>query len=463
MGELPQQLLIQVILILLNAFFAATEIAVISLNTAKLKKQQEAGDKMAGKLLKMAEEPSDFLSTIQIGITLAGFLGSAFAADNFSDGLTKLICEDLGVTMVPERAVATASLVIITIILSYFTLIFGELVPKRIAMQKSYEVAKIACGVVTAVAFVMRPVIAFLAFSTNLVLKCLHMKVEAEEEQVTEDEIRLMIDLGKENGAIDEEENEWLQNMFEFGDTTVEEAMTREFDVVSVSVTDSEEDIIGKIQETGLSRFPVYDEEGEDILGILYAREYLLNLRAKNRKGIRDLLHPPYFVPESIHTDRLFRDMQKKKLHMAVVVDEYGNISGIITLEDLLEEIVGNIYDEFDKQEEPEAEQLGEDKWRIPGDTPVEEIGEALGMELPESEDYDSIGGLILNYLGSVPKDGTTVDVEVMGLALHAERIKGRRIESVIVEKLPDTGADPDGGTKEKSKKENAKKEGGDK
>ncbi len=436
MGELPQQLLIQAALILLNAFFASAEIAVISLNTAKLKKLQENGDKTAGKLLRLAEQPSGFLSTIQIGITLAGFLGSAFAAENFSDGLTRWICDDLGIAVLPERMVSTVSVIIITIILSYFTLILGELVPKRIAMQKPYEVAKIACGVVTAIAFLMRPVIAFLAFSTNTVLKCLHMKTEAEEDQVTEDEIRLMIDLGKENGAIDEEEKTWLQNVFEFGDTTVEEAMTREFDVESLSVTDSEEAVLRKIRDTGLSRFPVYDEAGEDILGILYAREYLLNISGGKKKPLRELLHVPYFVPESIHTDQLFRDMQQKKVHMAIVVDEYGNISGIITMEDLLEEIVGNIYDEFDQEEEPEAEKLGENKWRFPGDTPVEEIGEALGVQLPESDDYDTIGGLILNCLGSVPGDGTVVDVETGGIAIRAERIKGRRIESVIVERL---------------------------
>ena len=436
MGDLPQQLLIQAVLILVNAFFASAEIAVISLNTAKLKKLQENGDKTAGKLLRMAEQPSGFLSTIQIGITLAGFLGSAFAAENFSDGLTRWICEDLGVTVLPERMVSTVSVIIITIILSYFTLILGELVPKRIAMQKPYEVAKLACGVIRAVEFLMRPVIAFLAFSTNTVLKFLHMKTEAQEDQVTEDEIRLMIDLGNENGAIDEEEKTWLQNVFEFGDTTVGEAMTREFDVESLAVTDDEEAILRKIRDTGLSRFPVYDEAGEDILGILYAREYLLSATGGKKQPLRELLHVPYFVPESIHTDQLFRDMQKKKVHMAIVVDEYGNISGIITMEDLLEEIVGNIYDEFDQKEEPEAEKLGENKWRFPGDTPVEEIGEIMGVSLPESDDYDTIGGLILNRLGSIPKDGTVVDVETEGIAIRAERIKGRRIESVIIERL---------------------------
>lgn len=435
MGELPQQLMVQAALILLNAFFAATEIAVISLNTAKLRKMQETGDKTAGRLLRMAEEPAGFLSTIQIGITLAGFLGSAFAAENFSDGLTGWIYHGLGFQLLPEQMLDTVSVVIITIILSYFTLIFGELVPKRIAMQKPYEVAKIASGPVAGISFVMRPVIAFLALSTNAMLKLLHMKTEAEEERVTEDEIRMMIDLGQENGAIDEEEKEWLQNVFKFADTTVPDAMTREFEVESLHIDDSEEDIVEKIRVTGLSRFPVYDEEGRDIVGILYAREYLLNLRT-DQKPLRELLHQAYFVPESIHADQLFGDMQAKKIHMAIVVDEYGDIIGIITLEDLLEEIVGNIYDEFDAEEEPEIERVNENLWRFPGSTLLREVSETLGVILPEQEEYETIGGLVLSCLSMIPADGTTLDVETEGLGIHVEQIQNRRIESVLVKIL---------------------------
>ena len=435
MGELPQQLIVQAALILLNAFFAATEIAVISLNTAKLRRLQETGDKTAGRLLRMAEEPAGFLSTIQIGITLAGFLGSAFAAENFSDSLTNWIYNGLGFQYLPVSALDTVSVIVITIILSYFTLIFGELVPKRIAMQKPYEVAKIASGPVSAIAFGMKPVIGFLAFSTNTMLKLLHMKVEAEEEQVTEDEIRMMIDLGKENGAIDEEETEWLQNVFEFNDTPVQEAMTRDFEVESFQIGDTEEEIVEKIRETGLSRFPVYDKDGRDILGILYSREYLLNLRT-DKKPLGERLHQPYFVPETLHADQLFGDMQNKKIHMAIVIDEYGEISGIITMEDLLEEIVGNIYDEFDAEEEPEIEQMDDNLWRFPGSTLIRDVSETLGMTLPEQEDYETVGGLVLSCLNTIPADGTTLDVETEGLSIHVEQIKNRRIESVLVKKL---------------------------
>lgn len=436
MGELPLQLMVQVFLILLNAFFASAEIAVISLNTAKLKKMQEDGDRTAARLLKMAEEPAGFLSTIQIGITLAGFLGSAFAAENFSDGLVTWLYDGLGFRALPVTVLNMISILIITMILSYFTLIFGELVPKRIAMQKPYEVAKLACGPVAAVAFVMKPVIAFLAISTNGVLRALHMKTEAGEEQVTEDEIRLMIDLGKENGAIDAEEKEWLQNVFEFNDMMVQEAMTREFEVEFIHIMDSEAEVIEKIRETGLSRFPVYDEEERDILGILYSREYLLNLGGGPKKTLRELLHPAYFVPESIHADQLFGDMQKKKIHMAVVVDEYGDISGIITMEDLLEQIVGNIYDEFDCGEEPEAEKLEDNLWRFPGSTLIRDAAEALDMELEEGDACETIGGLVLSCLSSIPKDGSTVEVETQGLSIRTERIRNRRIEYVLVKKM---------------------------
>lgn len=436
MDQLTGQLLVQAALILVNAFFAATEIAVISLNTTKLKRMQENGDKTAARLLKMSEEPADFLSTIQIGITLAGFLGSAFAAENFSDSLTDWIYNGLSFQMLPAAVIDTVSVVVITLILSYFTLIFGELVPKRIAMQKPYEVAKISSGVVAGVAFIMRPVIVFLAFSTNSMLKLLRMKTAAEEEQVTEAEIRMMIDLGEEKGAIEEEEKKWLQNIFEFNDTPVQAFMTRGFETESMSIDDEEADIIDKIQKTGLSRFPVYDREGEELLGILYAREYLLNLSTGKKKTLEVLLHPAYFVPESIHADDLFREMQKKKVHMAVVVGEYGEITGIITLEDLLEEIVGNIYDEFDGEEDPEIVQIEENLWRFPGNTLMEEVSERIKLELSGKEKYETIGGMVLSCLNTIPKDGTTVDVETEGLSIHVEKIKNRRIEEVLVRRL---------------------------
>ena len=261
MQSVIQQLFVQVILIALNAFFAMTEIAVISLSGNKLKKMEEEGDKKAGALLKLVEEPAAFLSTIQIGITLAGFLGSAFAADSFSDYIVTWLYDGIGIRAVPLSVLNTLSVVIVTIILSYFTLVFGELIPKRIAMQKSMEVAKFACGVVSGLAKVMSPVIWFLSFSTNSILKLLHLKTEAEEETVTEEEIRMMVDLGEAKGAIDREEKEWIENVFDFGDATTRDVMIHVSDVTAFPVDASDEEIENTIRETGYSRYPVYDFE----------------------------------------------------------------------------------------------------------------------------------------------------------------------------------------------------------
>ena len=307
-----------------------------------------------------------------------------------------------------------------------------------------------------------RPVIAFLAFSTNLVLRLLGMKTEAEEEGVTEEDIRMMIDLGKEKGTIAEDENEWIQNVFDFRDTSILSAMTRESDIVNLFEDSSEQEILKIIRESGLSRLPVYTKDHEDVKGILYTREYLLNLTAKQPKSLSQLLHQAYFVPESIHADDLFRDMQTKKVHMAIVVDEYGNISGLITMEDLLEEIVGSIYDEFDRVIDPEIERISENLWRFPGDTLIEDVEEQMDITLPDQEEYDTIGGMVLSCLHTIPKDGTTVDVEINGLSLHAEKIVGRRIESVLVKKLDteQSSSAPTGESEEQDEKKAGKTPG---
>ena len=276
MDSIPSQLLLQVFLILLNGFFAATEIAVISLNATKLRKMAEEGDKSAPRLLKLVEEPSSFLSTIQIAITMAGFLGSAFAAENFSDYIVDWIYNDLAFQSISLASLNAISIVIITIILSYFTLVLGELVPKRIAMQKPLEVARVTSVVVSAISVIMKPVIWLLSVSTNGVLRLLRLKTEAEDETVSEDEIRMMVDLGEEKGTIDTDEKEWIQNVFEFNDVSVCDAMTRTPDVEAISLEDTREDILKLIKETGLSRYPVYDEDINDVVGILNARDFLL-------------------------------------------------------------------------------------------------------------------------------------------------------------------------------------------
>lgn len=436
MNSIPQQLLLQVILILLNAFFAATEIAVISLNTTKLKRMSEEGDKTAGKLVKLVEEPAGFLSTIQIGITLAGFLGSAFAADNFSEYLVNWIYNGIGFHGIPLSVLDTLSVVVITLILSYFTLVFGELVPKRIAMQKPMKVARISCGVVSAVAVVMRPAVTFLSFSTNAVLKLLRMKTAAEEETVTEEEIRMMVDLGEEKGTIDSDEKEWIENVFEFGDSDARDVMTHQPDIVGIPVSADVETVRNIIMESGLSRFPVYGRNIDDIRGILNARDFLLNQKQSHTETVEELMRPAYFVPETVPASQLFKDMQKKKVHIAIVVDEYGETSGLVTMEDLLEEIVGNIYDEFDRAEPADIIKLGENLWQISGTASVEDIAEELDVKLPEDLDYETLGGMVFSCLHTIPKDGTALDVEVCGLHIHVDQVTDRRIEKATVRKL---------------------------
>lgn len=439
MSMIMLQLMLQVVLILINGFFAGTEMAVVSLNTAKLHKLEDEGNKHATKLLKLVADSSGFLSTIQIGITLAGYLGSALAAENFSGYLVDWLYNTVGFTLMAKSALNVIAIMLITLILAYFTLVFGELVPKRIAMQKSYEWAKGAYGIISGIAFVMRPVIHFLSFSTNLVLRIMHLKVEAEDENITEEEIRMMVDIGEEKGNIDVNEKEWIQNIFDFDDLSVRRVMTQRTDVIAISLEDSREEIVHTIEESGLSRYPVYDEDLDDIVGILYARDFLLAAGKGEKIHIKDLLRPAYFVPESIHADTLFADMQKKKIHIAVIIDEYGALEGIVTMEDLVEEIVGNIYDEFDPEEEPEIVKLEDNLWKVTGNTTIDDLAEELSMELSmEDEDYDTVGGLIISLLQAIPEDGVSFEVEGFGLHIHvkAEDIKDRRIEKAYVSKL---------------------------
>lgn len=454
MGSIVGKLLLQVVLIGLNAFFAATEIAVVSLNATKLKKLEEEGDKRAKRLLKMVETPSSFLSTIQIAITLAGLLGSAFAADSFAGYIVDGVYNGLGLTMIPVGVMNTIAMIITTLILSYFQLVFGELVPKRIAMQKSFQVACFTSRVVVAVATVMRPVIWLLSVSTNGMLKLLRLKVEAEEETVTEEEIRMMIDLGGQKGTIDQEEQEWIENVFRFDDISVREAMTRTADVEAFSLDATDEEIIHTIRETGLSRYPVYNEDINDIVGILNARDFLLERGAENPRSLKELLRSAYFVPESIHADDLFQDMQTKKVHIAVVIDEYGQTAGIITIEDLLEEIVGNIYDEFDPAEKPEMERLEDNLWRVNGGVFIDDLAEELDMEIPEDEDYDTVGGMIFSCLHTIPADGSQFDVQINGLDIHVEKIEDRRIEEALIRKLPPAEPEEDGDDSEQDRKD---------
>ena len=430
-------LILQVLLIFVNAVFAGTELAVISLNAIQLKKEAEEGDKKAEKLLKLVENQSSFLSTIQISITLAGFLGAAFSADVLSEHLVDWL-KSLGC---PGSTALLNSLAVIfiTIIISFFTLIFGELVPKRIAQQKAEAWSRAVVGVVSALQTVFKPVVKLLSVCTNLVLKILRLKTDGSEDEVTEEDIRLMVDASGDAGGIEEDEKEWIQNVFEFNDTPVDEIMTRDADAIWIQEDATDEEIISLIKDSGFSRFPVYGEDHDDVKGILIAREFLLNINEDDPKPRKELIRAPYLVPDSIHADKLFADMQAKKVHLAVVIDEYGSSAGIITMEDLIEEIVGNIYDEFDDVEEAEIESLGEGKWSVSGDTLIDDLNEETGLEVPESEDYDTVGGFVMSKLSTIPEDGKEFDIESDGLKIHVLKVEDKRIQRVTVEKTEPT------------------------
>ena len=436
-----------IILTAINAFFAAAEIAVISLSETKLKKQAEEGDRKAKKLLTLMQAPDSFLSAIQIAITLAGFLNAAFAADSFADPLVNWLVNDLHFTVLPVGVLNTIMVIVVTILLSYFTLVFGELVPKRVAMKKTEGVARATVGVVWAVATVFRPIIWLLSKSTHGVLRLMHIVPKADEEEVSEDEIRMMVDLGEERGAIQSNEKELIDNIFEFNNTTAEDVMVHRTDMVMIWVDDTPEEILHTIQESGMSRFPVYEEDADDIVGILNTRDYLLNAQLTAPKPLRELLRSAYFVPESVRTDILFRDMQSKKVHLAIVVDEYGGTSGLVTMEDLLEEIVGNIYDEFDPQEEQEIEQVDQNLWRISGSCELEQVAEALDMEFPEDVESDTLGGLVFAQLSAIPQDGSQVEVDTCGLHIKVLELTDRRVEWALVSKT--APAPPADGTDE--------------
>ena len=439
---------ILIILTAINAFFAAAEIAVISLSETKLKKQAEEGDRKAKKLLSLMQAPDNFLSAIQIAITLAGFLNAAFAADSFADPLVNWLVNDLHFTALPAGALNTIMVVLVTIILSYFTLVLGELVPKRVAMKKTEGVARATVGVVWAVATVFRPVIWLLSKSTNGVLRLMHIDPKADEEEVSEDEIRMMVDLGEERGAIQSNEKELIDNIFEFNNTTAEDVMVHRTDMVMIWVDDSPEEIVRTIRESGMSRFPVYEEDADDIVGILNTRDYLLNAQLPKPKPLRELLRSAYFVPESVRTDVLFRDMQSKKVHLAIVVDEYGGTSGLVTMEDLLEEIVGNIYDEFDPQEEKDIEQVDTNLWRVSGSCELDQVAEALDMEFPEDVESDTLGGLVFAQLSAIPQDGSQIEVDTCGLHIKVLELTDRRVEWALVSRIPSPPA-PESGEKD--------------
>lgn len=428
------QIILQLVLIALNAVFACAEIAVISMNDAKLEKLAQQGDRRAKRLMRLTSQPAKFLATIQVAITLAGFMGSAFAADNFSEKLVNRLVK-LGVP-IPEATLDTISVVLITLVLSYFTLVFGELVPKRLAMKKTEEVALGISSLVSIVSKLFAPIVWLLTVSTNGLLRLLGIDPESDDEEVTEEEIRMMLDAGSEKGAIEEEEKELINNVFEFNDTTVDEIATHRTDVVLLWREDSPEVWDETIRSSRYSRYPICGDSIDDVIGILNAKEYFRLSDYKRETVMEHAVYPPYFVPESVRADVLLRNMKSTHNRLAVVLDEYGGMRGIITMNDLLEQLVGDLVDENDPSEkDPDIVKVDENTWDIKGITSLDDISEELGIQFPENE-HDTLSGLIFDALGLIPEDGTTLSLETAGMKIDVKEIKDHRVERATVQLL---------------------------
>lgn len=428
-------LLIQVILIALNAIFASAELAVLSVNETRLERLATQGNKKAKRLYKLTREPARFLSTIQIAITLSGFLGSAFAADGFSDPLVNWVLS-LGVAM-PRKTLDTIAVIIITLILSYFTLIFGELVPKRIAMKKSESLALAISGVVGGISVLFKPIVWLLSISTNAVLRLCGIDPNEDEEQVSEEEIRMLVDAGSEKGAIDEHERDFIQNIFAFDDLTAEEIAVHRTEVVALYMEDDMVEWDKTIHDSRHTLYPVCKDSADNIIGILNAKDYF-RLEKNNRENvIKYAVKEPFFVPETIKADVLFRKMKKTRNTMAIVLDEYGGMVGIITLNDLVEQLVGDLCEDTPEaqMDEPHVEQIDENTWAVMGNVELNDIELALQTDMG-LEDVDTFTGLIFRELGMVPLDGDQdIELDFKGLHIHITKIEDHQIAEATVTK----------------------------
>lgn len=433
------QIVLQIILIALNAVFACTEIAVISVNDNKLEKMAAEGNKKAVKLFELTKQPARFLATIQVAITLSGFLGSAFAADNFADLLTELL---IGINIpISASTLNSISVIVITLVLSYFTLVFGELVPKRIAMKNAESLALGLSSMISLIAKLCSPIVWLLTISTNGILRLVGIDPNSEEDEVTEEEIRMMVDVGSQNGTIDEDEKEMIQNVFEFDNLTADEIATHRTDVLMLDLDDSMDEWEKTIYSNRHSYYPVCDGTVDDIYGVLHVRDYLL-LKDRSRENvIEKAIKPAYFVPHSIRADLLFDNMKNTGHYFAIVLDEYGGVSGIITIYDLIEEIIGDLNSGDLEDNEAAIKQIDPQTWEIPGGAPIDDVAKELQIKL-EDGDYDTFGGFILHNLGYIPSDSDTPQLKAQGLTIRVMEVKDHRIIKTLVhidEKKEDT------------------------
>ena len=416
MSDLVKQLLLQIILIALNAFFAATEIAVISLNEKKIRALADDGDKKAVKMLKIIEDPTKFLSTIQIGITLAGFLGSAFAADNFAERLTAFLTKTFEIPQAYMGTIETVSVIAITLILSYFTLVLGELVPKRIAMRHKEKLANAVCGIISVFTVILRPIIWFLTVSTNGVLRIFGIDPKEKEEAVSEEDIVIMLDAGADEGALDQDDVEYIKNVFKLDRLSAADVMTQRSAVIAVSEDISDEELVAVIAEEGYSRIPVYSESIDKIVGILHTREYLLKHNNPDFK-LEDVMFPPKFVPETMHLDALFKEMQDSHNHIVIVVNEYGLTSGIVSMEDIIEELVGEIWDEQDEAVEPILS-VSEDTYRVLSNVSIDEFFSFFELDINEEIASTTVNGWLNEHCGNIPEEGFAFEYENLSICV---------------------------------------------
>lgn len=428
------EIVVLLILIVLNAFFAASEIALISLNDNKIKLMADSGERKAKMLYSLLSEPSRFLATIQIGITLAGFLASAFAAESFAGRLAGVLYE-MGVPL-SQSVLELISVITITLVLSYFTLVLGELVPKRLALQKAESIAMFAASPLTVLSKISSPFVKLLTLSTNGIVRLFGVDPHAENESVTEEEIRMMVDVGREKGTIQDSEKVMINNIFEFDNKTVSDIMTHRTNIVALSIDASLKDTVKIVKEEKYTRLPVYEDRIDNIVGVLHTKDLIKFIESVDigSFNLRSMLREPHFVLESMRIDHLFKDMQKNNLHMAVAIDEYGGTDGIVTIEDLLEEIVGNIFDEYDEPELDivDIEQIDELHFIMAGTLNLYEVEEVLKVDFLTAE-YDTLSGFILGKLGYIPRADERPEIEYQEIVFAVVEMDDRRIARVNV------------------------------
>ena len=414
-------------LILLNAFFSASEMAIVSLNKNKILRLANEGNEKAKLLLKLLSEPSKLLATIQIGITLAGFLASASAATSISAPLAMFLKK------VNIPASNEVSLLIVTILLSYITLVFGELFPKRVALQNAQSIAMFAVRPILLVSTIALPFIKILTCSTNILVKIFGIKTDNLEEKISEEEIRMMINVGEENGVINETEKEMIDGIFEFDNTLAKEIMTPRTNVFALDINTPIEELIDKVIEERYSRIPIYEDEIDDIIGVLYMKDMLSGIRECNltEVSIRSLLRQPYFVPETKNIDALFKELQNSNNYMALLIDEYGGFSGVVTMEDLIEEVMGNIFDEYDENN-VYIKKVDANTYLVNGLVSIDDINDVLDINLP-TDNADTISGFVIDILGAIPKEDEEHTIEYENIVFKIEKIVEKRIEQLKI------------------------------